>query len=215
MGEILTSSWVRQVIPYVFFHCQHLIAPEVMFPASWRLLSRICSQQQSIYIFGDCAFQILLQFLSHFSYFSPIHNNSTDSPSCAGSLTSRSPICRCPRLNASSGRRRNRRNLLLCRRYRRPSWVGRWGRNHGQNGGGDQTANEDGDIVPTLPYPSWCEIPSLNPLVLDGRDVKFPEPLTTFLNLSKRRVRRRTWSASGCSPDMSQWLGTIWVPFYP
>ena len=108
---------------------------------------------KSVYIFGDCAFKSFL-FLSHFSYFSPIHSNSTDSPSCAGSLTSRSPICRCPRRNASSDRHRNRRNLLLCRRYRRPSWVGRWGRNHGQNGGGDQTTNEDGDIVPTLSYPS-------------------------------------------------------------
>jgi hypothetical protein len=32
--------------------------------------------------------------------------------------------------------------------------VGRWGRNHGQNGGWDQTMNEDGDIVTTLSYPS-------------------------------------------------------------
>ena len=33
--------------------------------------------------------------------------------------------------------------------------------------------NEDGDIVPTLSYPFQCEIPSLDPLVLDGRDVTY------------------------------------------
>ena len=121
----------------------------------------ICSQQ-SVYIFADCAHWLIKtvqissnpSLICNFSYFSPIHNNSTDSPSRAGSLTRRSPICRCPRRNVSSDRHRNRRNHLQCRRYRRPSWVGRWGGNHGQNGGWDQTTNEDWDIVPTLSYPS-------------------------------------------------------------
>ena len=138
-----THSWVRWY--FCMTSWSYFKHPEDIYP--------ICSQQKCLHFRGLCV-QILLLFLSHFSYFSPIHSNSTDSPSCAGSLTSRSPICRCPRRNASSDRRRNRRNLLLCRRYRRPSWVGRWGWNHGQNGGGEQTTNEDGDIVPTLPYPN-------------------------------------------------------------
>ena len=65
----------------------------------------ICSQP-GVYIFADCAENWLNKtvqissnpslILSNFSYFSPIHNNSTDSPSRTGSLTRRSPICRCP-----------------------------------------------------------------------------------------------------------------------
>ena len=126
-----TSPWGRSSHR---FHCQHLIAPT-------------CSQP-SVYIFADCAENWLNKtvqissnpslILSNFSYFSPIHNNSTDSPSRAGSLTRCSPICRCPRRNVSNDRHRNRRNHLRCRRYRRLSWVGGWGRNHGQNGGGNE-----------------------------------------------------------------------------
>ena len=145
LGKILTSFVARWFLMFLSIVSTWLLQ---FVPSKVSTFSRI---MHNIHL--NCPHVIPNPFpiLSHFS---PIHNNSTDSPSCAGSLTSRSPICRCPRRNASSDRRRNRRNLLLCRRYRRPSWVGRWGRNHGQNGGGDQTTNEDGDIVPTLSYPS-------------------------------------------------------------
>ena len=82
----------------------------------------------------NCPHVIPNPFLILSIFFSPFPKKSTDSPSRAGSLTRRSPICRCPRRNVSSDRHRNRRNHLRCRRYRRPSWAGRWGRNHGQNG---------------------------------------------------------------------------------
>ena len=136
----------RQVIPYVFSIVSTWLLQFV--PSKVSTFSRIMHK-----IHLNCPHVIPNPFLI-LSHFFPIRNNSTDSPSCAGSLTSRSPICRCPRRTVSSDRRQNRRNHLWCRRYRRPSWARRWGRNHGQNGGGDQTTNEDGDIVPTLSYPS-------------------------------------------------------------
>ena len=101
-----------QVIPSCFFP---LSAPDCsnLFPAK-------CLHFRVPKIHFNCPLVISNPFLI-LSHFSPIHNNSTDSPSCAGSLTSRSPICRCPRQTVSSDRSRNRRNHLRCRRYRRPS----------------------------------------------------------------------------------------------
>ena len=134
-------AWHPEVISNIWRYLSNL------FPAKVSTFSGIVRSNPSL-------------ILSHFSYFSPIRNNSTDSPSCAGSLTSRSPICRCPRRNASSDRRRNRRNLLLCR-YRRPSWVGRWGRNHGQNGGLIKQRTKMGiscrlyPILPNVKFPPW------------------------------------------------------------
>ena len=151
-----TSPWGRSSHR---FHCQHMIYP-------------ICSQP-GVYIFADCAENWLNKtvqissnpslILSNFSYFSPIHNNSTDSPSRTGSLTRRSPICRCPRRNVSNDRHRNRRNHLRCRRYRRPSWVGRWGRNHGQNGGLIKQRTKMGISCRLYPILPSMKLPPLTP----------------------------------------------------